>query len=272
MRRRGVLAALGAAVTLAGCSGLGETEEPAERVTPAPVPTDRPMPQEGPPVDLSELGVGDAAELGERHQNALVSEAHGFTREATVFEEGEPIRTLRVVFRARSGAGAYHFVFETEDTPRYPEIPAEPYFEVWDDGTTHQRSGRDDPEFLVSSGRLFDSPGTRTTDRFRIQRLFEALQSGEVTAAAGRFEFVGSGLRTGRPVAPERLRAVSDPREATLEATGGREPLYVGGYDLSLSAAVSGRPVEVRASVEYERLADAPLAPSWVSTAREKRA
>lgn len=274
MRRRTVLAALAAAIgALSGCNGTEDaTDGIAETATPVPVPTDRPTPRPGPPANLSTLGVEDAAELGERHWQSLSAAPHGFTREATVLDDRGRIRRLRTTLRARTDATAFHFVFELDDSDRYPTRSVESYLEVWVEEEIYQRLGRDDPEYTVDSGTdpTLDAPSMRTTDRYRIGHLFEAFASATVESAAGGFEVVATGLREGYDVTPRRLHLLFDPREARLDALLEGAPLFVGEYELSVRAALSGRPVDVEASVDYERLDEPPEPPSWVETAIEE--
>lgn len=271
MRRRGLLCALAGAVGLAGCGGA--TEEPAstEAATPAPVPTEEPTPVESPPADLSALGVADGRELARAHRETLVGGPHGFRRRAAVREDGELVRSVEVTIRASAGSAKFYFSFEATDTPRYPTAPLEPFFETWYDGTTYQRFGGGD-DYFVTTDRTFDSPRNATTDRFRIQRLFEAFSALEVTETGGEatLEATATGLRVGYDVTPRRLRVLSDPRGARLEATVGTDPRFVTRYDLSTAAAIDRRPVDVRATVDFDRLEEPPTEPGWVESAREQ--
>ena len=268
MRRRSVLAALGAAAgALAGCNTGGrEPETVEETATAAPVPTHERRPSGDPPADLSPLGVADAAALDERHRSTLASGPHGFTREAAVLADGDPIRRLRVRFRATADATASHYVFVLEDTERYPAEPLYEYVERWDDGTVYQRSGRTDPEYAVAEGPSFDL----ATERYRVREPFEAFASARVEPAAGGREVVGTDLRSGYDLAPAQFAAVEPPTRGRLAAVVALDPLYVEGIDLSLRADLADRPVDVEEYVGYERLGSAPERPSWVATAEEE--
>lgn len=272
MRRRSVLAALGAAATsaLAGCDADEDgSAEAADTVTAAPVPSDRRTPEAAPPADLSALGVADAAALGDAHWRTLSSSPHGFSRTAVVREDGDPIRRMRVTVRAAAGATAYRFTFEVDDTDRYPSSPVEPYVDLWDDGRTYQRYGREDPTYAVAAGRAFDAPSQRTTERYRVRRVFEAFSSATVEPTGTGSEVVLTGLRTGYDVTPRRLRLLEAPRAGRLVATVGASPAYVEATSLTLQTTVSGSSVEVTEQVEYERLARPPEPPAWVERARD---
>ncbi|MFQ3319851.1 MAG: hypothetical protein ACI8UR_001692 [Natronomonas sp.] len=271
MRRRAFLAGLGAAASgLAGCSTNDSTSGSTGQVTPAPVPTDQPTPEVGPPADLSPLGAQDAATFGEQHWRTLSSTPHGFTREAVVTESGTTIRRMRVTIRAATGAHAYHFTFDVEDTDRYPTNPVDSRLEIWDDGTTYQRIGRGDPEFRVDQGRAIDAPSARSAERFRIQLLFGSFQTAQIEREHDQTAFVATDLRAGRDVTPRRFRVLLALRNGRLEAALTGEPLYVTEYDLSVVASMSGQPVDVEEHVDYERL-DAPMEPpDWVETAKEE--
>jgi hypothetical protein len=269
LHRRRFLAALSAPL-FAGCNTVDSNPAPSGTPTAVPVPTARPTPQRGPPPDLSALGVADAPELARTHRDSLLAGPHGFTREVIITENGTPIRTLRVEVRSAADAEAYHFVFDTEDTERYPTQPAEPYFETWDDGTTHNRYGRDDPEYFVTESRAFDSPTDGTTDRFRIRRLFGSFSSVAVSETTDGATAVGTDLRAGWDATPSRVRVISTLYSGRFEATVRFDPLYVDGYDLSVAASISGQPVDIEATVDYERLDEAPTPPEWVETAKEE--
>jgi hypothetical protein len=178
-----------------------------------------------------------------------------------------------VTIRPPAGPATFYFSFEATDTSRYPTAPLEPLFETWYDGPTYQRFGGED-DYFVTPDRTFDSPRNATTDRFRIQRLFEAFSTLEAvetgTDADARIEATATGLRAGYDVTPKRLRVLSDPRGARLEATVGTDPQFVAGYDLSTVAAIDRRPVDVRAAVDFDRLEAPPTEPGWVERAREQ--
>jgi hypothetical protein len=267
--RRRFLAAVSAPL-LAGCNTSNSNAESVGTPTAVPVPTDRPTPQRRPPPDLSALGVEDAPELARGHRDSLLAGPHGFTREVVVTEDGTPIRTLQVRVRSTADAEAYHFVFDTEDTERYPTQPAEPYFETWDDGTTHNRYGRRNPEYFVSESRAFDSPADGTTDRFRIRRLFGSFASVAISETTDGASAVGTDLRAGWDVTPARIRLITTLYSGRFEATVRSNPLYVDGYDLSVAASISGQPVDIEATVDYERLDEPPAPPEWVETAKEE--
>lgn len=269
MRRRRFIAALSAPL-VAGCNTSGSNADAVGTPTAVPVPTDRPTPRRGPPPDLSALGVADAPALARTHRDSLLDGPHGFTREVAITENGTPIRTLRVEVRSAADAEAYHFVFDAEDTERYPTQPAEPYFETWDDGTTHNRYGRNDPEYLVSESRAFDSPTDGTTDRFRIRRLFGSFASVAITETTDGAAAVGTDLRAGWDATPARIRVITTLYRGRFEATVRFDPLYVDGYDLSVAASISGQPVDIEATVDYERLDEQPTPPAWVETAKEE--
>lgn len=271
MRRRSVLVALvaAAASSLAGCSSEDGTSGVAETATAAPVPTDPPTPEAGSPADLSALGVADAAALGDEHWRTLSAGPHRFSRVAVVSEGGEPIRRMRVAIRATARATAYHFTFEAEDTERYPSQPAEPYVELWDDGTTFQRYGREEPTFAVSEGRSFDAPSQGTTERFRVRRVFEAFSAATVESTDAGFEVVETELRPGYDVTPRRLRLLEPPRSGRLAAVVQDTPTYVDRYDLTLRTRVSDRAVGVEERVDYGRLDRPPEPPAWIERARE---
>lgn len=269
MRRRALLATAAAAVT-AGCGNSGEAdtrETPADDVTPAPVPTPAPAPNPGslPPSEFSAL-----------HRDALRAGPHGFRRVVAVrdVDTDRTIRTMIVTIRAASGSVPLYFSFDVQDSDAYPTSPLEPFFETWYDGTTYQRFGRED-DYLVTDERTFDSPGNATTDRFRVQRLLEGFESVEVAERDAGFDIVGTAVREGADVPPRRLRLLSDPQDARLEATvetltiAERRMPYVAAYDLSLLATVDDSTVDVAANVEYERLPEEPTEPEWVQTARE---
>lgn len=266
MRRRSVLAVLGAAASaLAGCN-VGDDGRAAvsETATAAPVLTDHPTPEAAPPADLSELGVADAAALGDRHWRTLSSGPHGFTREATVRDDGVEIRRLRVAVRASANASVYHFTFDVEDTDRYPSQPVESYVGVWDDGTTYQRLGLDDPEYAVDAGRSFDTPSVRTTERFRVQRLFEAVAEATVRTTDGGYDVVCRALRPGHDVTSDRHRLLEAPRDARLGVAVAGSPLFVSSCGLTTVADV---PAEVAETVDYHRLYEPPSRPAWVEEA-----
>ena len=267
--RRQFLAALSAPL-LAGCNTTDSNTAPSGTPTAVPVPTDRPTPQRAPPPDLSALGVADAPELARAHRDSLLAGPHGFSREVVITEDGTPIRTLRVEVRSAADAEAYHFVFDTEDTERYPTQPAEPYFETWDDGTTHNRYGRSDPEYFVTESRAFDSPTDGTTDRFRIRRLFGSFASMAISETTDGASAVGTDLRAGWDATPSRIRVISTLYSGRFDASVRFAPLYVDGYDLSITAAISGDPVDIEATVDYERLDEPPTPPAWVETAKEE--
>lgn len=271
MRRRSVLAALGAAASaLAGCNVDDDgSAAVSETATAAPVPTDPPTPEAAPPADLSALGVADAAALGDRHWRTLSATPHGFTREATVRDDGAEIRRMRVTVRASANASVYHFTFDVRDTERYPSQPVESYVEVWDDGTTYQRFGRDESEYAVATGRSFDAPSVRTTERYRVQRLFEAFAEATVEASDAGFDVVAAGLRPEYDVTPDRFRLLERPRDGRLAATVADSPLYVSAYRLTTVADVVDHPVDVAEQVDYRRLDEAPSRPAWVAEADE---
>lgn len=271
MRRRVLLASVAVAASgLAGCESVDDGESPPRRtVTAAPVPTDRPTPESGPPADLSELGVDAASELGDRHWRTLSSGPHGFDREAVVFDDGEAIRRMHVRVRASAAAETYRFVFDVEDTDRYPSTPAYPYVEIWDDGTAYQRFGREDAEYAITENRAFDAPSARTAERYRIFRLFDAFSSASIERVADGFEVTATDLRVGYEISPRRFRLLSGSRNARLEATVKEVPFFVEGYDLSLRNDVSGRAVDIEERLEYRRLDAAPTPPSWVETAKQ---
>lgn len=271
MRRRSVLAALGAAAasSLAGCSSGDDTSGASETATAAPVPTDPPTPEAGSPADLSALGVADAAALGDEHWRTLSSAPHGFSRVAVVSEAGENIRRMRTSVRATTGATAYHFTFEAEDTERYPSRPVEPYLELWDEGRTYQRYGREEPTFAVSEGRAFDAPSQGTTERYRVRRVFEAFGEATVEATAAGHEVVGTELRPGYDVTPRRLRLLDPPRVGRVAGVVRDAPTYVDRYSLTLRTTIRNRAVGVEERVDYDRLDRPPEPPAWVERARE---
>ena len=273
MRRRSVLAALGAvaASALAGCNGDGETEAVSETATAAPVPTDPPTPEAAPAADLSELGVADAAALGDRHWRTLSAGPHGFTREVTVQDDGVEIRQQRVSVRASANASVYHFTFDVDDSTRYPSQPVESYVEVWDDGTTYQLLGQEEPEYAVDTGRSFDAPSVRTTERFRVRRLFEAFAEATVRPSDVGYDVVCEALRPGYDVTPERLRLLEAPRDARLAAVVADSPLFVSSYRLRTVADAVDLPVTVAETVDYRRLDEAPARPAWVEEAEASR-
>jgi hypothetical protein len=274
VRRRAVLTGLaGALGALSGCNAAEERTDPiAETETPVPVPTDRRTPRSAPPAALSALGVDDAAELGERHWRSLSAAPHGLARAAAVRDEEGLIRHLRMTIRARTDATAHHIVFEFEDSERYPSESIAPYLEVWIDDATYQRFGREDPEYTVVTGTepALYAPSVRTTERYRIAHLFEAFSSAAVDPTPEGFEVTAEGLREGYDVTPRRLHLLVEPRGGRLEAVLEGAPLSVGEYRLSVRAALSGRPVDVESSVDYERLEDPPEPPSWIETAIEE--
>jgi hypothetical protein len=270
MRRRTLLAGVAGTVALAGCSGSDDgsaSTSDSEALTPAPVPTTEPAPESLPPPDLSELGVEDAEDLARQHRDALVDGPHGVRRVAVVSEDGEPIRSMEVRIRATAGSESYYVSFEAEDTVRYPTTPAEPFFETWYDGTTYQRYGDDD--YIITDQRPLDSPRNQTTDRFRIQQLFDAFSTVEVTERDGDFDTEGTDLRAGFDVTPRRFRLLSAPRAASLRAVVRPEPRFVSRYDLSMVATLDLRSVDVDAAVDFERLDSPPTEPEWVEAARE---
>lgn len=272
MRRRSVLAALGTAATsaLTGCNvdDGGETGD-QETATAAPVPTDPPKPVAAPPADLSALGVEDASELGDRHWRTLSAAPHGFTREATVVEDDVVIRRMRVTVGAAANAAVYHFTFDVRDTERYPSEPVESYVELWDDGTTYQRFGENESEYAVATGRSFDAPSVRTTERFRVRRVFEAFAEATIQEQASGYDVVGEGLRLGYDVTPRRFRLLQQPLGGRLAASVTEPPLFVDGYGLTMRAELSDRPVDVDERVDYEQLDEAPSPPAWVASAKE---
>lgn len=271
MRRRSVLAALGAAASaLAGCNaGERGAGGGSETVTAVPVPTDPPTPASGSPADLSALGVEDATALGDVHWRTLSAGPHGFSRTAVVSQAGEPIRRLRTAVRATTGARAYHFTFDADDTDRYPSQPVEPYIELWDDGRTYQRYGREEPTFAVSEARAFDAPSQQTTERYRVRRVFEAFAAAAIDAMPAGHELVGTELRPGIDVTPRRLRLLDTPRVGHLAAIVRNGPTWVDRYDLTLQTTIRDRAVGVDERVDYLRLDRPPEPPAWVERARE---
>ncbi|WP_135363796.1 DUF7537 family lipoprotein [Halosimplex halophilum] len=272
--RRALVAVL---VVLAGCSALAPgTDRPT--VTPAPVPTDSPLP---PGVEPG--GVTDPAALATAHGAALGNRSYTLVTNRTVRAANGSLRSALTVRLALSAAPArdYHARVSVEG-PGAPLVIGEPptRAEYWANDEVYLRrqtidnrteySRYDDTDAYVGTWSFW--LGTVALDLGPETDLRSTLEGFETRVAdrspeSGRVHLVGTTVRSEGFVGDS---AVDDVENATLHAFVA-ESGFVASYHVVYDATVDGERVRVRRSVRFERVGATTVdRPTWYGEAMER--
>ncbi|WP_436911903.1 DUF7537 family lipoprotein [Halosimplex marinum] len=272
--RRALVALL---VVLAGCSALTPgTDRPT--VTPAPVPTDSPLP---PGVEPS--GVTDPAALANAHAAALGNRSYTLVTNRTVRAANGSLRSALTVRLALSAAPArnYHARVSVEG-PDAPLVIGEPptRAEYWANDEVYLRrqaidnrteySRYDDTDAYVGTWSFW--LGTVALDLGPETDLRSTLEGFETRVAdrlpgSERVQLVGTTVRSEGFVGDS---TADDIENATLHAFVG-ESGFVSSYHVVYDATVDGERVRVRRSVRFERVGATTVdRPTWYDEAMEQ--
>jgi len=271
-------AAVALLVVLAGCSALVPgTDRPT--VTPAPVPTDSPLP---PGVEPS--GVTDASAFAAAHGFALGNRSYTLVTNRTVRTADGSLRSALTVRLALSaGPSREYHARVSVDGPAAPLVIGEPptRAEYWANDEVYLRrqtiedrtvySRYDDTDAYVGTwsfwlGTVALDLGPETDLRSTLEG-FET-RVAERSSARDRVHLVGTAVRSdGFVDDPAEVESVENATLHAFVAESGFVESYHVVYDATLD---HGERVRVRRSVRFERVGTTTVdRPSWYDEAME---